>query len=67
MTADHPHMDGPDSYTIDDIARRLRSNIKHVQKLVTIGLIRIDIGGPRQLVSASEFDRFLEENPGWLR
>ncbi len=56
-----------DAFTVDDVARVLRSNIRHVQKLVTIGLLRVDIGGPRGLVSRQELDRFLRENPGWVR
>ena len=56
-----------EAFTVDDVARLLRSNIRHVQKLVTIGLLRVDIGGPRHLVSRQEVDRFLEENPGWAR
>jgi hypothetical protein len=56
-----------DGFTVDDVARVLRSNIRHVQKLVTIGMLRVDIGGPRNLVSRQELDRFLRENPGFVR
>jgi hypothetical protein len=56
-----------DGFTVDDVARVLRSNIRHVQKLMTMGLLRVDIGGPRALVSRQELDRFLRENPGWVR
>lgn len=55
-----------EAYSIDDIARLLRSNLRQVQKLVNMGLIRVDIGGPRQLVSRPELERFLLENPGWV-
>jgi len=56
-----------EAYTVDDVARILRSNIRHVQKLVAMGLLRIDVGGPRGLVSGDELERFLRENPGWVR
>ncbi len=56
-----------DAYTVDDIARVLHSNLRHVHKLVKMGLLRVDIGGPRGLVSAHEVERFLRDNPGWVR
>jgi hypothetical protein len=56
-----------ETYSVDDVARLLHSNIRHVQKLVSNGLLRIDVGGPRALVSARELERFLRENPGWVR
>jgi hypothetical protein len=56
-----------DAFAMDDVARLLRSNLRHVQKLVNMGLLRVDIGGPRHLVSRQELDRFLRENPGWVR
>ncbi len=57
----------PEAYTVDDIARLLHTNLRHVQKLVTMGLLHLDIGGPRGLVSAAELHRFLRANPGWVR
>lgn len=57
----------PDVYTVDDVARLLHTNLRHVHKLVTMGLLQLDIGGPRGLVSAQELARFLRANPGWVR
>lgn len=57
----------PEAYTVDDIARLLHTNLRHVQKLVAMGLLRLDIGGPRGLVSVAELHRFLRANPGWVR
>ena len=57
----------PEVFTIDDVARLLHANLRQVQKLVSIGLLHLDIGGPRGLVSATELERFLRANPGWLR
>lgn len=54
-------------FTADDVARLLHTNLRQVHKLVALGLLQFDIGGPHGLVSARELERFLRANPGWLR